>query len=100
MTDVTVVANDIGSVGGMERVLAELIVCLAKLGHRVTVIARTCVLPPTPGVTFHRVRGPARPILLAHSWFLLIGSLRLARRRRGIVHVTGAIVINRVDVIA
>src|SRR5947208_9461789 len=100
MTDVTVVAHDIGSVGGMERVLAELIAGLAKLGHRVTVISRTCVLPPADGLTFHRVRGPARPFLLAYPWFMLVGSLLLRRRRRGIVHVTGAIVLNRVDVIA
>jgi len=100
MTDVTVVAHDVGSVGGMERVLAELIIGLAKLGHRVTVISRTCVLPPVDGVTFHRVRGPARPFLLAYPWFMIAGSLLLARRRRGVVDVTGAIVLNRVDVVS
>jgi UDP-glucose:(heptosyl)LPS alpha-1,3-glucosyltransferase len=99
MTDVTVVAHDVGSVGGMERVLAELILGLARLGHRVTVISRTCLLPPTPGVTFYRVRGPSRPFLAAYPWFMIAGSLVLGKRRRGIVHVTGAIVLNRVDVI-
>jgi glycosyltransferase involved in cell wall biosynthesis len=97
---VTVVAHDIGDVGGMERVLAELILGLRKRGHQVTVIARTCELPPEAGVSFHRVPGPARPVLLAYPWFMLVGSLILARCRRGVVQSTGAIVLNRVDVVA
>ena len=32
------------------------------LGHEVTVIARTCELPASAGVTFHRVRGPGAPV--------------------------------------
>jgi glycosyltransferase involved in cell wall biosynthesis len=97
---VTIVAHDIGSVGGMERVLAELILGLRALGHPVTVVARTCRLPQNAGVSFHRVPGPARPVLLAYPWFALAGSLILGRRRRGVVHSTGAIVLNRVDVLA
>lgn len=99
-TDVTIVAHDIGAVGGMERVLAELLVGLRANGHRVTVIARTCVLPEGSGVEFHRVRAPGRPFALAYPWFLLAGSLALRRRRRGVVQATGAIVLNRVDVLA
>ena len=98
--DVTIVANDVGSVGGMERVLAELAVGLRSLGHRVTVIARTCEVPLEAGIEFHRVRGPARPFLLAYPWFVLAGSLTVWRRRRGIVQATGAVVLNRVDVVA
>jgi glycosyltransferase involved in cell wall biosynthesis len=98
--DVTIVAHDVGSVGGMERVLAELALGLRRLGHRVTVIARTCELPPNSGIEFHRVRGPARPLLLAHPWFMIAGSLAVRRWRRGIVQATGAIVLNDVDVIA
>jgi glycosyltransferase involved in cell wall biosynthesis len=97
---VTLVAHDIGDLGGMERVLAELILGLRARGHEVTVIARTCELPPQAGVRFHRVPGPARPVLLAYPWFMLVGSLILARHRRGIVQSTGAIVLNRVDVVA
>jgi glycosyltransferase involved in cell wall biosynthesis len=97
--DVTIVAHDIGSVGGMEHQLAELILGLQRLGDRITVIARTCVLPPTAGVSFHRVRGPSRPLLLAYPWFMVAGSLALRKWRRGIVQTTGAIVLNRVDVI-
>ncbi|HWX46304.1 MAG TPA: glycosyltransferase family 4 protein [Solirubrobacteraceae bacterium] len=98
--DVTIVANDIGSVGGMERVLSELIVGLRALGHRVTVISRTCELPADAGVVFRRVRGPSRPFLVAYPWFVLAGSLAVRRWRRGVVQATGAIVLNRVDVIA
>jgi glycosyltransferase involved in cell wall biosynthesis len=98
--DVTIVAHDIGSVGGMEHQLAELILGLQRLGDQVTVIARTCELPPRSGVSFHRVRGPSRPLLLAYPWFMLAGSLTLRKWRRGVVQTTGAIVLNRVDVIA
>ncbi len=97
---VTIVANDIGPLGGMERVLSELIVGLRALGHPVTVISRTCRLRPDAGVEFHRVRGPSRPFLLAYPWFVLAGSLAVRRHRRGVVQSTGAVVLNRVDVVA
>src|SRR5580693_2569519 len=98
--DVTIVAHDIGSVGGMERQLTELLLGLRQLGHNVTVIARTCDLPPESGVVFHRVRAPGRPFLLAYPWFMVSGTLAVRRRRRGVVQATGAIVLNRVDAIA
>ena len=98
--DVTIVAHDIGSVGGMEHALAELVLGLQALGDHVTVIARTCALPASRALTFHRVRGPSRPLALAHPWFMLAGSLAVRRWRRGVTQATGAIVLNRVDVIA
>jgi UDP-glucose:(heptosyl)LPS alpha-1,3-glucosyltransferase len=98
--DVTIVAHDIGSVGGMERQLSELVRGLLRLGHHVTVIARSCELPPGPGVELHTVRAPGRPFLLAYPWFMLAGSLALRRWRRGVVQATGAIVLGRVDVVA
>lgn len=97
---VTIVAHDIGPVRGMERQLTELLGGLADLGHPLTVIARTCELPPGTAVDFHRVRGPSRPFLLAYPWFMLAGSLAVRRRRRGLVQATGAIVLNRVDVVS
>lgn len=97
---VTIVAHDVGSVGGMERQLAELAIGLRRLGHEVTVIARTCELPADAGVVFHRVRGPGRPFLVAYPWFLIAGSIAVRRWRRGVVQATGAIVLNRVDSIA
>ena len=99
-TDVTIVANDIGPIGGMERAIVQLILGLRELGHRVTVIARTCELPPGTEVEFHRVRGPGRPALLAYPWFLVAGSLALRRWRRGVVQITGGIVLGRVDVVS
>ena len=99
--DVTLVAHSIGTVGGMERQLAELALGLREHGHRVTVVARTCELPPGSGVSFHRVRGPKRPFLIAYPWFMVAGSFAVRRWRRGIVQSTGAIVLNRgVDVVA
>jgi glycosyltransferase involved in cell wall biosynthesis len=98
--DVTIVAHDIGAVGGMERVLSELVLGLRALGHRVTVIARTCELPDSEGVTFRRVRGPRRPFVIAYPWFAIFGSIAVRRWRRGVVQATGAIVLNRVDVVS
>jgi UDP-glucose:(heptosyl)LPS alpha-1,3-glucosyltransferase len=98
--DITIVAHDIGPVGGMERQLSDLLLGLRALGHGVTVIARTCELPTGSGVVFHRVRAPARPFLLAYPWFMLAGSLAVRRWRRGVVQATGAIVLNRVDAVA
>jgi glycosyltransferase involved in cell wall biosynthesis len=98
--EITIVANDIGPVGGMERQLSDLLLGLRALGHEVTVIARTCELPPGSGVVFHRVRAPGRPFVLAYPWFMLAGSLVLRRRRRGVVQATGAIVLNKVDAMA
>ena len=97
---VTIVAHDIGPVGGMERQLTELLLGLRKLGHEVTVIARTCELPAEAGIVFHRVRAPGRPFLLAYPWFMIAGSLAVMRWRRGVVQATGAIVLNKVDVVA
>jgi UDP-glucose:(heptosyl)LPS alpha-1,3-glucosyltransferase len=97
---VTIVANHVGRVGGMERQLAELALGLRARGHEVTVIAYECQLPLASGVVFRRVRGPSRPFLLAYPWFMVFGSLAVRRWRRGVVHATGAIVANRVDVIA
>jgi UDP-glucose:(heptosyl)LPS alpha-1,3-glucosyltransferase len=98
--EVTIVAHDIGSVRGMERQISELVLGLTRLGHRVTLIARTCELPPRAEVDFHRVRGPGRPFVIAYPWFVLAGTLAVRRWRRGVVQATGAIVLNRVEVIA
>jgi glycosyltransferase involved in cell wall biosynthesis len=98
--DVTLVAHDVGAVGGMERQLAELALGLRRLGHDVTVIAHTCDLPPEAEVHFHRLRIPKRPFLISYIWFMIVGSLAVSRWRRGVVQTAGAIVVNRVDSIA
>lgn len=97
---VTIVAHDLGDVGGMERQMAELVLGLRRMGHHVTVIARTCRLPPDAGVDFHHVRAPSRPFVIAYPWFMIAGSLAVRRWRRGVVQATGAIVLNHVDVVA
>jgi UDP-glucose:(heptosyl)LPS alpha-1,3-glucosyltransferase len=98
--EVTIVAHDIGPVGGMERVLTELLRGLRALGHDVTVVARSCELPAGVQVRFRRVPGPSRPFVLAYPWFALLASLMVRRQSSGIVQTTGAIVARRVDVIA
>jgi glycosyltransferase involved in cell wall biosynthesis len=100
LPDVTIVAHHVGGVGGMERQLAKLALGLRERGHHVTVIAHECELPPSAGVVFRRVPGPSRPFVLGYPWFMVVGSLSLWRWRRGVVQATGAIVTNRVDVIA
>jgi UDP-glucose:(heptosyl)LPS alpha-1,3-glucosyltransferase len=98
--DVTIVAHDIGPVGGMERQIVALVRGLRARGHHVTVIARKCELPPDVDVEFHKVKGPGRPFLLTYPWFFVTGSLAVRRHRRGVVQATGAIVLNAVDAIA
>src|SRR5437762_7099650 len=55
---VTIVAHDVGPIGGMERQLTQLIVGLLGRGYAVTVVARRCDLPPHPALRWVRVSGP------------------------------------------
>ena len=83
----------------MERQLAELCTGLLTRGYRVTVIARRCELAAHPSLRFIRMPGPRRPFALAYPAFLVLGSLAVLRWREGILHTTGAIVLNRADVV-
>lgn len=96
--DVTIVAHDIGPVGGMERQLFELIRRLLAKNAHVTVISRTCELDGIIPTRWIRVRGPRRPFVFAYPWFMVAGSVLTRAFRRGLVHATGAIVLNRTDV--
>jgi glycosyltransferase involved in cell wall biosynthesis len=96
--DVTVVANDLGSIGGMERQLTELISGLLRYGHHVTVISWTCSFPPHPNLRWIRVPGPSRPFGVAYPLFCLLASFLVWLRGRGLVHSTGAIILNRTSV--
>jgi glycosyltransferase involved in cell wall biosynthesis len=100
LRELTLVAHHVGPVGGMERVLSELALGLRERGYGVTVIAYECDLPSDAGVTFRRVRGPSRPFVLSYPWFMLAGTLAVKRWRRGLVQTAGAIVLNKVDVVA
>lgn len=90
-------AHDVGPIGGMERQLTELITGLLRRGHDLTVISRRCDLPAHPALRWIRVPGPRRPFALAYPWFLLVGTLLVWRHRVGLLHTTGAIVLNRAD---
>ncbi len=94
----TIVAHDVGGVGGMERQLQALVNGLLDRGVSVEVVSRTLELPGHPRLRWRRVRGPARPFPLAYPWFALVASSMLTWSRRGLLHTTGAIVLNRADV--
>jgi UDP-glucose:(heptosyl)LPS alpha-1,3-glucosyltransferase len=94
---ITLVAHEISDGGGMERQLTKLAEGLLAAGHQVTVIAGRCDLEAQPGLRYVRVRGPRRPFAFAYPWFFLVGSFQTARHRCGLVHTTGAIVVNRAD---
>jgi glycosyltransferase involved in cell wall biosynthesis len=96
--DVTIVANDVGGIGGMERQLEKLITGLLDAGGNVTVISRTLRVRPHQRLRWVRVKGPKRPFSVAYPWFWLAASVASARTRRGILHSTGAIIANEVDV--
>jgi glycosyltransferase involved in cell wall biosynthesis len=81
----------------MERVLAEQIRRLHR-DWRIVVIASEVAADLRPLVDWRRVRVPRRPFILKFLVFFALGSLRLARARTDVVHVTGAIVPNRADV--
>jgi UDP-glucose:(heptosyl)LPS alpha-1,3-glucosyltransferase len=95
--NVTIVAHDVGTSGGMEGQLGILTQGLLDAGVRVTVITRRCGLTAHPLLTVRRVRTPRRPFPLGYPLFALAGSWALRRHRSGIVHATGAIVIPAVD---
>src|SRR5947209_7520013 len=95
---ITLVAHRVAKVGGMERAFAELAEGLLDRGFEVHVICHHCGLQPHPSLHLHLLRSPNRPFLLAYPLFLVRGTLATWRRRRGLVHVLGAIVMNRADV--
>ncbi len=95
---ITVVAHEVGPPGGMERQLGELVGGLLARGHGLTVVARECALEAHPGLRHVRVGGPRRPFSLWYPWFFLFASLAVRRHRAGLVHTTGALVLNRADV--
>lgn len=96
-TDVVFVACEVGGPGGMERQSEQLVRRLLAAGRTVTVIARSCAVPAHPRLRFVRVPTPTRPFTLAFPAFVLVASLLAARHRGAVLHTTGAIVANRVD---
>lgn len=96
MSRVTFVIMDVGPVGGMERQATEVLQGLVADGHDVTVVARTC--EDVSGVRFARVPTPRRPFSLAFPLWILYASVLVARLRADVVHVNGAILLNRADI--
>jgi glycosyltransferase involved in cell wall biosynthesis len=94
---VTIVAHDVGSVGGMERQISRLVSGLLDAGHAVTIVARSCDLPPRENFEFVRVRAPRKPFAVYYPWFMLASAAAVRRARRGVLHATGAIVLSRAD---
>jgi glycosyltransferase involved in cell wall biosynthesis len=97
-TALTVVAHDVTRIGGMERQLSTLIVGALDAGLEVTLVSRSCELPPHPSFRWIRIPGPSRPFPVAYPWFFLAAGIVVARRAPKLLHVTGAIVPNRADV--
>ncbi len=96
--DIVFIAHDVGGLGGMERQSEQLVSRLLDAGRSVTVIARTCTLEAHTGLRFLRVRTLRRPFSLAYPAFFAVASVLVARHPNALVHSTGAIVANRVDV--
>jgi len=96
----TVVASDVAPIGGMERVAYELCGRLLSRGWALTVIARSCALPPQSRLRFVRLYAPSRPVSLALAASFVHGTFALSRRRDGLVHTHNPILGNRADVIS
>jgi glycosyltransferase involved in cell wall biosynthesis len=95
---VVLVAHEVHDRGGMERVTAELVRQLAPQ-RPIVVVSR--VLDPAlrPLVEWRRIRVPGRPFPLKYLAFWIAAALVL-RRTQGVRHTVGAVVPNRVDVVA
>jgi glycosyltransferase involved in cell wall biosynthesis len=93
------VAGEVGGLGGMEHQSEQLIRRLLDDGVGVTVIARSCELPPHELLEFLRVRTPTRPFAVAYPTFIAVATVLVGRRRQGgLLHTTGAMALNRADV--
>ena len=58
--NVTIVAHEVGTLGGMESQIAILVQGLLAAGIRVTLVTRRCLLAEHPLLRVHRVRSPRR----------------------------------------
>jgi glycosyltransferase involved in cell wall biosynthesis len=95
---VTIVAHDVNPADGMGRALTKLVSGLLSLGVTITLISRSCTVPAHDQLRWIQVRVPSRPFPLAYAGFFIAGSLLVRRHARGLLHTTGAIVLNRADV--
>jgi UDP-glucose:(heptosyl)LPS alpha-1,3-glucosyltransferase len=93
---VALVAHAVHDHGGMERAFAELI---RQAHEQYDFIVFTAELDEDLRalVQWRRIRVPMRPISLKVPLFSLLAGVKLARTRVDLVHTSGAIVPNRVD---
>ena len=95
-TRVAVVAYHVGERGGEERVLAETV---RRTQDRVSWVVVSARLDPAlrPLVDWRRVPAPAAPFRARLGAMLALGGARLATTRAELVHVSGPLLLNRVD---
>jgi glycosyltransferase involved in cell wall biosynthesis len=96
---VILVAYEVSPSGGMARAAFELIAGLLDREIPVTVVSRTCELPPHPRLRWIRVRVPARPASLSTPLFFFLGSFAVMRAGGGVRLSEGPAVCSRVDAI-
>ncbi|MEZ2718760.1 glycosyltransferase family 4 protein [Niallia circulans] len=90
-----IVAHNINNRGGMEIHLSEMIRRLSN-EYEITVIASE-LSGEFREVKFIKIPVPQRPVFLKSVLFAVIASLVLFIKKYDLVHTTGAIVFNRVD---
>lgn len=95
---VTIVAHVVAPTGGQDRATAELVKALLRLGIRITVVAGYVDLEDHANLRVIRVPMPARPAALAYVIFYLLAAIALWIRRSDVVHTSGAIIPNHIDV--
>jgi len=93
---VAVVARDVHTHGGMERVHAELVRRLAGR-YRFIIVSTTLDPDLKQVVTWLRVRTPRRPASIAAPTFFAAATVRTALARAELIHTCGAVVANHVD---
>src|SRR4051794_36293347 len=96
---VTIVAPEVGTVGGEQRAVGELVSRLLVQRAEVHVIARKCALSPHPRLRWTRIPSPARPAAMSGPMFFCLASLAAWRTRTRILHLVGPVAGNRAEVI-
>ncbi len=97
LPEVVLVAHEVHDLGGMERVMAELI-RRGQGSYRFTVVSIVLQEDLRYLADWVRIRVPRKPAPLRFSLFFLVAGLRLRSVRGSLKHTCGAIVPNAVDV--
>ena len=92
-----IVAHNITEIGGMERVLTELITRLQE-DFSVRVFASEFTIKVGPNVEFIKIPVPQKPFPLKYLLFAILGSWIISKHKTDLLHTTGAIILNRCDI--